>query len=104
MSFVKDDENERELSVECLKGIETQHFNIIDKRIKFCSQDTNFLTPKPKCSFRRLKHGIQEFHGKNVLVRPDKAATLVKGLSNLKPFRIKIILKRIFLQDETKII
>ena len=28
--------------------------------------------------------------------------TLVKGLSNLKPFRIKIILKRILLKDETK--
>ena len=29
-------------------------------------------------------------------------ATIVKGLSNLKPFRIKIILKRILLKDETK--
>ena len=28
--------------------------------------------------------------------------TLVKGLSNLKPFRIKIILKIILLKDETK--
>ena len=31
-----------------------------------------------------------------------KTTTLVKGLSNLKPFRIKIILKRILLKDETK--
>ena len=30
------------------------------------------------------------------------ANTLVKGLSNLKPFRIKIIFKRILLKDETK--
>ena len=29
-------------------------------------------------------------------------STIVKGLSNLKPFRIKIILKRILLKDETK--
>ena len=28
--------------------------------------------------------------------------TIVKGLSNLKPFRIKLILKRILLKDETK--
>ena len=28
--------------------------------------------------------------------------TIVKGLSNLKPFRIKRILKRILLKDETK--
>ena len=28
--------------------------------------------------------------------------TIVKGLSNLKPFRIKIILKSILLKDETK--
>ena len=32
----------------------------------------------------------------------SKLYTIVKGLSNLKPFRIKIILKRILLKDETK--
>ena len=31
-----------------------------------------------------------------------QSATIVKGVSNLKPFRIKIILKRILLKDETK--
>ena len=45
-------------------------FNIVDKRIKFYSQNTNLLPPKPKSSFRHLKQGIQhqglsepEFYG-----------------------------------------
>ena len=33
-------------------------FNIVDKRIKFYSQKTNLLTPKPKSFFRHLKHFI----------------------------------------------
>ena len=52
-------------------------FNIVDKRIKFYSQNTNFLPPKPKSSFRHLKQGIQEFHRKFVLVPADKAANNV---------------------------
>ena len=53
-------------------------FNIVDKRIKFYSQNTNLLPPKPKSSFRHLKQGIQKFHRKYVLVPADKAAnTLV---------------------------
>ena len=32
-------------------------FNIVDKRMKFYSQNTNLLPPKPKSSFRHLKHG-----------------------------------------------
>ena len=35
---------------------------------KFYSQNTNLLLLKPKSSFRHLKQGIQEFHGKYVLV------------------------------------
>ena len=46
----------------------------MDKRIKFYSQNTNLLPPKPKSSFRHLKQGIQEFHRKYVLVPADKAA------------------------------
>ena len=46
-------------------------FNIVDKRIKFYSQNTNLLPPKPKSSFRHLKQGIQEFHNKYVLVPAD---------------------------------
>ena len=49
-------------------------FNIVDKRIKFYSQNTNLLPPKPKSSFRYLKQGIQEFHRKYVLVSAEKAA------------------------------
>ena len=52
-------------------------FNIVDKRIKFYSQNTNLLPPEPKSSFRHLKLGIKEFHRKNVLVPADKAANNV---------------------------
>ena len=52
-------------------------FNIVDKRIKFYSQNTNLLPPKPKPSFRHLKQGIQEFHRMYVLVPADKAANNV---------------------------
>ena len=51
--------------------------NIMDKRIKFYSQNTNLFPPKPKSSFRHLKQGIQEFHRKYVLVPSDKAANNV---------------------------
>ena len=52
-------------------------FNIVDKRIKFYSQNTNLLPPKPKSSFRHLKQGIQEYYRKYVLVPADKAANNV---------------------------
>ena len=52
-------------------------FNIVDKRIKIYSQNTNLLPPKPKSSFRYLRQGIQEFHWKYVLVPADKAANNV---------------------------
>ena len=55
-------------------------FNIVDKRIKFYSQNTNLLPPKPKSSFRHLKQGIQEFHRKYVLVPADKAANNINTL------------------------
>ena len=49
----------------------------MDKRIKFYSQNTNLLPPKPKSSFRHLKQGIQEFHRKYVLFSADNAANNV---------------------------
>ena len=52
-------------------------FKVIDKRINFYSENTNLLPPKPKSTFRPLKLGIQEFHGKYVLVPADKAANNV---------------------------
>ena len=51
-------------------------FNIVDKRIKFYSQNTILLPPKPKSSFRHLKQGIQEFLREYVLVPADKAANI----------------------------
>ena len=50
-------------------------FNIMDKRIKFYSQNTNILPPKPKSSFRHLKQGIQEFHRKYVLCQQARLQT-----------------------------
>ena len=63
-------------SVECnaLKEWKLSIFNIVDKRIKFNSHNTNLLPPNSKSSFRHLKQGIQEFHRKYVLVSVDKAA------------------------------
>ena len=52
-------------------------FKIVDQRIKFYSQNTNLLPPKPKSTFRNLKQGIQDFHRKYVLVPTDKAANNV---------------------------
>ena len=56
-------------------------FSIVDKRIKFYSQNTNLLPPIPKSSFRTLKQGIQKFHRKYVLVPADKAANKVVVVS-----------------------
>ena len=52
-------------------------FNIVNKPIKFYSQNTNLLPPKPKSSLRHLKQVIEEFHSKYVLVPADKAANNV---------------------------
>ena len=60
-----------------LKAWKRRIFTIVDKRIKFYSQNTNLLPPKPKSSFRHLKQGIQEFHRKYVLVPADKAVNNV---------------------------
>ena len=42
--------------------------------VLFYSNNRDLLPPKPKLSFRYLKQGIQEFHGKYVLAPADKAA------------------------------
>ena len=49
----------------------------MDQRIKFYSQNTNLLPPKPKSTFQHLKQGIQDFHRKYALVPADKAANNV---------------------------
>ena len=53
------DFNKRE-SVEryALKEWKLSIFNIVDKRIKFYSYNTNLLPARPKSSFRHLKQGI----------------------------------------------
>ena len=58
-------------------------FNIVDKRIKFYSQNTNLLPPKPKSSFRHLKQGIKDLHRKYVLVLASKAANNVVDVCRL---------------------
>ena len=63
---------------DALKEWKVSIFKIVDQRIKFYSQNTNLLPPKPKSTFRHLKQGIQDFHRKCVLVPADKAANNVK--------------------------
>ena len=63
-------------------------FNSVDKRIKFYSQNTNLLPPKPKSSFRHLKQCFQEFHRKYVLVPADKAANNVVVVCRLRYINI----------------
>ena len=60
-----------------LKEWKVSIFKIVAQRIKFYSQTTNLLPPKPKSTFRHLKQGIQDFHRKYVLGPADKAANNV---------------------------
>ena len=60
-----------------LKEWKVSIFKIMDQHIKFYSQNTNLLPPKPKSTFRHLKQGIQDFHKKYVLVPADKTANNV---------------------------
>ena len=60
-----------------LKEWKVSIFKIVDQRIKFYSQNTNLLPPKPISTFRHLKQGILDFHGKYVLVPADKIANNV---------------------------
>ena len=62
-------------------------FNIVDKRIKFYSHNTNLLPPTPKSSFGHLKQGIQEFHRKYNLVPADKAVVVVCRLHNINTLK-----------------
>ena len=62
---------------DALKEWKVSIFKIVDQHIKFYSQNTNLLPPKPKSTFRHLKQGIQDFHRKYVLVPADKAANNV---------------------------
>ena len=46
---------------DALKEWKVSIFKIVDQRIKFYSQNTNLLPPKPKSTFRHLKQGIRTF-------------------------------------------
>ena len=52
-------------------------FKIIDGRISFYCNILDLLPPKSKFTFRNLKKGIQEFHGRFALAPADKAANNV---------------------------
>ena len=67
----------RVVEPDALKEWKVSIFKIADQRIKFYSQNTNLLPPKPKSTFRHLKQGIQDFHRKYVFVPADKAANNV---------------------------
>ena len=56
-----------------LKNWKLNTFKFIDRGISFYSQNTNMFPHKPKISYRYLKSGFEEFHGKDVLVPADKA-------------------------------
>ena len=60
-----------------LKEWKVSIYKIVDQRIKFYSQNTSLLSPKPKSTFRHLKQGIQDFQRKYVLVPADKATNNV---------------------------
>ena len=62
------------VELDALKEWKVSIFKKVDQRIKFYSQNTNLLPPKPKSTFRQ---GIQDFHRKYVLVPADKAANNV---------------------------
>ena len=48
---------------DALKEWKVSIFKIVDRRVKFYSQNANILPPKPKSTFRHLKQGIQGFRG-----------------------------------------
>ena len=58
---------------DALKAWKLNILKIIDRRISFYFHNTNMLPRKPKISYLYLKSGIEEFHGKFVLVPADKA-------------------------------
>ena len=61
--------------LDALKEWRSNIFNVIDKLIKFYSQNNNLLPLKPKSTFRHLKQDIKKILYKNALVLPDKSQT-----------------------------
>ena len=78
-------------------------FNIKDKHnIRFHSQNTNLLPPKPKSAFRHLKQGIQESHRKyTTSLSTDDFSTLYTTLShNLIKEKLLDLIERTFFKKE----
>ena len=99
MISVIDGVNERVLRIMLSKNEKE-----VSSRIKLYSQNTNLLPPKPKSSFRHLKHGIQEFHRKYVLVPADKAANnvvVVCRLHYVKTLKQELDGTRAYLETDT---
>ena len=63
-----------------LKEWKVSLFKIVDQRIKFYSQNTNLLSPKPISTFRHLKQGIQDFHGSSRQGRKQRCCCLAVTL------------------------
>ena len=63
--------------VDALNNWKLKSFKIIDERVLFYSMNLDLLPPKPKLSFRYLKHGIQESRRKYVVAPADKANNVV---------------------------
>ena len=76
-NFVIAGVNESMLSLIALNSWKLNIFKIIDGRISFYCNNLELLPPKPKFTFRHLKKGIQEFHGRFILAPADNAANHV---------------------------
>ena len=73
-------------------------FNIVDKRIKFYSQNTNLLPSKPKSSFRHLKQGIQESIGSMFWFQQTRLQTtllLCVGYTTLTLYNRNLMVQRL---------
>ena len=69
---------------DALKEWKVSIFKIVDQRIKFYSQNTNLMPPKPKSTFRHLKQGIIESMFWFQQTRPQTTLLLFDGYIILK--------------------
>ena len=76
----------------------------MDKRIKFYSQNTNLLPPRPKSSLRHLKQGIQKFHRTVILEKIVQFQYPKSWKMNLLGLQIKHVILTIcnILTSDTK--